>query len=218
MAQQEVQLWDPATQKAWEQIRGETDLAYEAFKMYLQLQPRLGNDGHIRRVLSDLSQTDSRRKQSFHEWYRVWQWEKRAEAYDLWLQPLATSSLIAEKRKYAERLHKTSQQLFDLADQIYAKLKDKIDDTYGLEDAIKVSRLAATIGERAVRIGEPVEEIDQEQLDAEIEKTVELFAAGLEELADGAKASIPQRDAGEDDEDDYSPLRRRTIPQIPGLP
>jgi hypothetical protein len=176
---------------------GESEKAFEAFCLYLQLAKRgtRTQDGKPRRFMSDLVEKHNIPRPSAHSWYNAWNWEERAEAYDLYMaNDCAETAALATIRDFAEELRFTGRTLRSKATKFIEE-----NEIQTFDEAIKLQKLGVDLEKAANQIKKPNEEEQKKAVLERIAQHVE-YAAGLGILVGGAiggvRAAAQSADSG----------------------
>lgn len=164
--------------KPWMQLEDETDKAYEAFCIYLQLEKR-GKEK--RRYKEDVTNHLPCTLANLIPWAKKHNWEERAEAYDYHMnfQPAAIvelahrRELATEYKSFAKKLRQKAEEIIDSIDVSQAKP----------DDAVKIMKLAVDMELKVEKLESPDVEEKRSKLKDEISGTVsqlkQLLAGGL---------------------------------------
>lgn len=140
-----------ARKNPWDKRKGESDRAYDAFSMYLEMQDR-----NYQRLGDLLSKT----RQQIGDWARKYDWKGRAAAYDSSVVEALRQDKIKRRKKIAEKM-----------DIVGNLMVDKAIDVFDKHDINRCSFRAATemadIGSRLV-----IQSLDLDDLENTADKTL----------------------------------------------
>ena len=123
-----------ARKKPWDKRREESDGAYNAFSMYLEMPNR-----SIQKVADLLS----KKRQQLDDWARKFDWKDRATAYDSSVVEALRQDKIKRRKKLAERLDIIGFLMIDRAEEAFRTIStQKISARAATEMADVGSKLA----------------------------------------------------------------------------
>jgi len=144
--------------KPWERQPGETEKAWQAFKLYRDL-----GEG---RTLQEVSRKLSKHQSNVSRWSKKWHWQSRVIAWDMECDRQAQKARlkqINQMRDYHSRLAMLLKQrayrALQLADEIMTRIETK---EATLKDAVRLLEVARALIDtgaklHALSLGEPTE-------------------------------------------------------------
>ena len=92
-----------APAKPWERQKGESEQAFEAFRMFRELG--------LKRSVGDVSKRLTKSRQLMSRWKTTWNWDERARAYDNELEKEARKEAVKNLKDMTKRHIQISVQL-----------------------------------------------------------------------------------------------------------
>lgn len=96
--------------KPWDKREGESNKAYDAFSMYLEM-----SDRSVRKVADLLS----KKRQQIYDWSKKFDWQERAAAYDSSVVEALRKDRIKRKKKIIQRLSEIGFLMVEKAEEAF---------------------------------------------------------------------------------------------------
>lgn len=117
--------------KAWERQKGESEKAFEAFKLYRDM----GEERTISAVVKMLGKS----RNLIDRWGKRWNWKERVRAYDNELEKQAKEKAVKDYKNMTERHIKIAIQLQDKALKALKNLKTEEMAAKDIREFIKMA-------------------------------------------------------------------------------
>lgn len=117
------------TAQAWERQPGESERAYSAFKVWLEMEP---TSREFVSAYRQFSGNPSAKQASglFNSWVGQWNWQARALEYDRWVfrqqKEAELAATIAERAKWAKRRAEVADEEWDLSQKLRTKAREML--------------------------------------------------------------------------------------------
>lgn len=117
------------TAQAWERQPGESERAYSAFKVWLEMEPA---SREFVQAYRHFSSNPSAKQASglFNSWVGQWNWQARALEYDRWVfrqqKEAELAATIAERAKWAKRRAEVADEEWDLSLSLRKKAREML--------------------------------------------------------------------------------------------
>jgi hypothetical protein len=134
--------------EVWDQLTNESGRAYEAFKVYMFMNPAERSVARTWREWTDNPEAN-RPSPFFEKWAREYAWHERSRAYDNYIEHIRQKgmedAIYAEAKKQSraqERMRgNLSEQLMNYHDKVMEFLEQVSPDGMRFSDAIAITRL-----------------------------------------------------------------------------
>ncbi len=163
------------TDKPWDRQKGESEKAYEAFTIYLQM-------GEKRTIIAVCKQLEKSRT-LIDRWKERWEWQERVRAYDNDLVKEARSKAIKERKEMTDR-H------IGIAMQLQKKALEALKD-------LSVEDMSAKDIKEYIKMATELERLNRTLIEDQNKETAE----NAHSLADTIIAAYAKRMDGENDGD-----------------
>ena len=180
----------------WERQSGESQEAYAAFSLYRDMAYQIVNDkgevvqSHVplnRRSLNKVSRQISKNVQLLKTWSSKWEWVKRAESYDRFIDEEALRKATAKLAGERAKQYKIAHEMQERATEI---LKSKKNKDISARDAIKLLELSLSIADS--RLKDDVAAHTPAEHDVTEQETLERLDDVLAQIMDTATADTTE--------------------------
>ena len=117
-------------EKAWDRLENESSVAYEAFKIYLEMPDR---------SLPKVSQKLSKSLTQIKKWSSKFNWVERTAAYDSSIVEETRLSVIEEFKKYTADKLRLSKKLYLKGEKILDNVDEKRGSYYSASQGIDIA-------------------------------------------------------------------------------
>lgn len=196
------------TEELWHRLSNETERSYEAFKVYLYMEPSFRNIHTGFRAYS--GNPDAKKVPDyFQAWASKHAWQDRARAYDNYIESLrqigSEEAILEEAKKQATQVESTRNRFNELMTVAYDRAMEWLNDSEWTNDKLKAQDVVKIISlhlEANAKLAPPAEaqtpgdwvEGEEDETDEEIDGIVAEVDEAAEE--DGADEALGDEEEG----------------------